>query len=258
MKTTLLIITALLAAATIRATDDFRILIDRTELKENLITGTISLNDVPIGNTYENNDVKITPGMYKGLMRYSSSRNFVQGPGGIMGQEGDFLLEASGVRGPTGESRTAILLHGGNKAHHSQGCILLGPVGRSSIGQAEITKEHPLYKLRLAFYGTDTPDATPYKNITIEIRDSVPRLEGIWLGEGGGYNGWRWTFRPGGTFLETSRDGRGPWPGKWTLNDGKFTVTMDKGPGRAAGTLERNVLRGRNAAGKEFLFRRQN
>lgn len=162
------------------AADDFRILIERTSRNEKQLSGTILINGSVIGTSYENDNVRIPPGTYKGLMHFSSSKNFLKGPGGVMSQQGDFLLEISGVRVSGGAAQTAILLHGGDKPQQSQGCILLGPVDRGLVGQSKLTADHPLYKLRIAFYGSGTPDDTPNKTVTIEIRDDIPRPEGLW------------------------------------------------------------------------------
>jgi hypothetical protein len=85
---------------------------------------------------------------------------------GKLSTKGEFLLEASGVTG-----RTDILLHQGNAPKHSLGCILLGPAKRGPDGGVTIGSDHPLRKLRLAFYGTDDPVSCPNKNITITVSD---------------------------------------------------------------------------------------
>ena len=150
------------------APEQFAIVIQRQTSTNNLVTGTISLNGTVVGTAYENDDLKIPAGTYKGLMRYTSQKGFVQGEGGAMANEGDFLIEASNVSDGT-RRRTNILLHGGDKPQHSQGCILLGAVGRAPDGHVQVSESHPLRKLRLAFYGTDTPNASPNKAISITI-----------------------------------------------------------------------------------------
>jgi len=162
------------------APEPFAIVIQRHTSANNLVTGTISLNGTVVGAAYENDDLKIPAGTYKGIMRYTSQKGFVQGEGGAMANEGDFLIEASNVSDAT-RRRTNILLHGGNKPQHSQGCILLGAVGRAPNGQAQVPEGHPLRTLRLAFYGTDTPIASPNKAISITILNppSPPTLREI-------------------------------------------------------------------------------
>jgi hypothetical protein len=101
----------------------FSIVVERGSPENGLITGKLSVNGHRIGTTYENQALKIPAGTYAGVLRYVSGRNFVSGPLGTIGTQGDFLLEVSGVSG-----RTDILFHGGNKPAQSQGCIMLGPV----------------------------------------------------------------------------------------------------------------------------------
>jgi hypothetical protein len=148
------------------ASAPFAIVIHRESVKNGLITGTISVNGTKIGHAFENADLKIPTGDYPGTMRYFSSNGFVQGPSGSMGNKGDFLLEVANVPG-----RTNILLHGGNKPQHSKGCILLGAVTHD--GSAKVAPE-PLQKLRRMFYGSDNPNATPDKAITITITSALP------------------------------------------------------------------------------------
>jgi hypothetical protein len=109
----------------------------------------------------------IQAGVYPGNMRYVSQHNFVQGPFGTIAHAGDFLLEAGNVRG-----HSDILFHGGDKPNHSKGCILLGAVGKDPKTHTPLLDHnHPLRKLRMLFYGTDMPLASPDKKITIQVRD---------------------------------------------------------------------------------------
>lgn len=142
------------------------IVVEREPPQGKLLPGRITVDGQILGQTYENAETQILPGEYKGVLRYVSGKNFVQGPMGVLAQKGDFLLEVSGPAG-----RTDILLHGGNKAFQSKGCILLGPVGRDpSTLEPTVGPDHPLRKLRKAFYGTDDPTATPDKNVLITVK----------------------------------------------------------------------------------------
>lgn len=134
-----------------------------------MIFSIIYLNGDVIGESYENDNYTIPTGKYKGVMRYNSGKKFVEGPLGMLSKKGDFLLEVYGVKG-----RTDILLHQGNKAHHSLGCILLGPVdvGYSGKEFSFIGANHPLRKLRMAFYETEEPISCPDKEITITISEN--------------------------------------------------------------------------------------
>ena len=171
--------------------EDFHITIKRNRVIGNLVYGTIYLNGQEIGSAFENNDLKIPVGNYKGLMRYNSGKDFVQSELGKLSTKGDFLLEASGVLG-----RTDILLHQGNAPKHSKGCILLGPATRGPDGGVTIGPDNPLRKLRLAFYGTDEPNSCPNKTITITVSDDYVKTysgngnSNIVRFGGGGYCTW--------------------------------------------------------------------
>lgn len=159
-------IASLTATTAFGASAEFNILIDRREVKDGLIIGTIAVNGTVIGNAYENADLKIPTGEFGGLMRYSSPNGLVQGPDGQLGKVGDFLIEVANVPG-----RSNILFHSGNKPKHSKGCILLGPVTKTE--QGKIAPE-PLQELRRLFYGRNNPNSTPNKQIKITIKSSMP------------------------------------------------------------------------------------
>jgi hypothetical protein len=143
---------------------EFNIVIEREKTEKNLVTGTIFVNGKKLGTVYENDEKKIPLGTFPGVIRTKSMRNHAQGPGGIMSNSGDFLIEVAKVPG-----RTDILLHGGNRPEHSLGCILCGPVTVDKDG----TRHAPdvLKQLRLLFFdGNDKPEASPAKKITIEVK----------------------------------------------------------------------------------------
>lgn len=218
------------------AADEFKVLIERTGLSENALTGTISVNGKVIGPTMENEDLKIEPGIYRGVMRYQSSKNFVQGVGGEMGHSGDFLLEVSRVP----PNRTDILLHGGSKPQHSKGCILLGAVTKTSEGKPVISAEHPLYVLRELFYGTPEPISSPNKDIVVEVVDRVDRetpknqknMPGAWKDSKGR------TL----TFRENGQGEFSEWKGNktfsWTVN--KSTLSMSNPARKWSGVMSIN------------------
>lgn len=145
----------------------FDIVIQRDKVVGKLVYGTIFLNDKELGAAFENDDLKIPAGTYKGIMRYNSGKNFVLSTLGKMSKKGDFLLEVSNVP----NKRTDILLHPGTLPNHSKGCILLGPARKGPNGAVTIDDTHPLRKLRLEFYGTDDPISSPNKDITITIKE---------------------------------------------------------------------------------------
>jgi hypothetical protein len=141
------------------------IFVQREKQTGDLVIGNLLVNGHLVGKTYENAALKIAAGLYPGYLRYVSGHNFVQGPFGAIAQQGDFLLEIGNVPG-----RSGILFHGGNKAKHSKGCILLGAVGKDAkTHQPVLAPEHPLRKLRSLFYGSESPVASPATNVMIRV-----------------------------------------------------------------------------------------
>lgn len=142
---------------------------DGTDVEEAGVVGELYLNGTRIGDTLENDKLKIPVGDYPGYMRYISEKNFAQGPFGAMANVGDFLLEVGKV-----ENRTAILLHGGTKPWHSAGCVLLGAVKSEKDAAGKVIRRwvdetNALRVLRTSFYGSETPSACPNTAIRIKI-----------------------------------------------------------------------------------------
>ena len=157
------------------AGDEFSIAIKRTHLKGEELTGTLFINGREIGPTLENDSYRIPPGTYNGVVRYISSHHFVQNPGGELFYTGDFLLEIAGVKDWSGRSRTGILFHAGSKPQNSEGCVLLGAVTKDSRGEIILSPDHPLYKLRESFYGTNDPNSSPNKTVKVEIVETIDK-----------------------------------------------------------------------------------
>jgi hypothetical protein len=137
---------------------------DGTTKKGKAVIGDLGLNGQNMGATVENAELRIPAGTYKGLLKYISKKGHVAGPLGMLGNEGDFLIDID-VQG-----RSGILFHGGNRPWHSTGCILLGAVSKRD-GVKFLPDDHPLRALRKAFYGKEMPIETPNKDITIVIQD---------------------------------------------------------------------------------------
>lgn len=154
----------------------FNIVIQRDSLVNGTMYGTISVKNTVLGTTYENPDKMIAADVYNGSMRYYSptakSGGHVQGPLGVIGRTGDFLLEIVNARADDdGHPKTNVLLHGGVKPSNSEGCIMLGPVHRTKAGVRYLQDSDPLRQLRLMFYnGVDDPVQSPNKDIKFEIR----------------------------------------------------------------------------------------
>lgn len=163
-----------LLAPSVRAEErkKFTIVVERGQAQGDFLPNQIIVNGAAIGSGLENDRVKVPAGTYTGKLRYYSEKH-VQGPFGTIGQTGDFLLEVSGVPG-----RTDILFHGGTKPEHSKGCILLGGIAKDGNGVRFVPDTTTLRKLRLAFYGTDTPNATPDVDIEIVVKDAGASASG--------------------------------------------------------------------------------
>lgn len=158
------------------ASEEFLVEVKRNVLNNNLIEGELFVNKARIGKTYERYDLRISPGIYPGFIRYVSEKHAI-GPFGQIGEKGDFLLEIGDVEWSDGKKRTNLLFHAGNKVKHSQGCIMLGPVSREN-GVRYLKSGHTLSKLREAFYGKEVPESSPSKNIKILIEGFSPNIIG--------------------------------------------------------------------------------
>jgi len=163
ISTKLVVATGFLFMVSNALSADFAIVVVRGRTADGLTHGTLYANGEMLGACFENDRKKIPKGKYNGVLRQSSGKNFVQGPGGKLGTSGDFLLEIAGVK-----DRTDILFHAGTKPEHSDGCILCGgAIQENSTWKAP----EVLRKLRLLFFdGQDSPIMSPSKTITIEIK----------------------------------------------------------------------------------------
>jgi hypothetical protein len=139
-------------------------------VKVKRVYGDIGVNGQNFGRFYENPEVMITKGSYKGALRYHSDHNFVTSSCGIASRTGDFLIEVIGVKGSDGSSRSDILFHPGVLPSHSKGCVLFGARTRDGQGNLlPLPPDYPLVKIRREFYGTDNPIQCPNKVITITV-----------------------------------------------------------------------------------------
>lgn len=135
----------------------------------NVLNGRLLVNGEDIGPTFENPAYRIPAGVYRGTIRYVSGKGFVQGPLGRLADTGDFLLAVESVA-QGALKRNDILFHGGHTADASEGCIMLGPVSRDANGARIVGPDHPLARLRKAFYGTTQPVSSPDTSITVVIQ----------------------------------------------------------------------------------------
>jgi hypothetical protein len=149
----------------------FSVLVQREKTVGDLIIGELSVNGQKIGPCYENAAKHVPAGTYKAHLRYQSGKNHVQGPGGKLGKKGDFLIELDDFTDRTGKKWSVVQFHAGNKAKHSEGCILGGPATKDAK-TGDWSAPETLKKLRLLFYdGADNPTGTPDRTITVEVRD---------------------------------------------------------------------------------------
>lgn len=140
------------------------------EVEEMGVLGNLTINGTAVGSVVENDALRVKAGEYKGVIRYVSSKNLVQGPLANMSTKGDFLLEVSGVSG-----REAILFHQGTQPWHSKGCILAGAAQKKKVGDKDvisISDDSTLAKMRQMFYGTSgEANACPNKTVRVTIKD---------------------------------------------------------------------------------------
>lgn len=153
----------------------FRLGTDRVNDHGNVVErifGDVGVNNKNVGRFYENPFKKIPAGTYRGVLRYRSDHNFVQSSCGQLARTGDFLLEVSDVKSPSGQPRTNILFHPGALPSNSEGCILFGARKLDAKGAPlPLDSSNPLVKIRREFYGTENPVSCPNKRITIVITD---------------------------------------------------------------------------------------
>lgn len=141
------------------------------DVRKRRVYGDVGVNNQNFGRFYENPDVMIPEGTYKGALRYHSDHNFVVSSCGIAARSGDFLIEVTGVKDANGGDRSNILFHPGILPSHSRGCVLFGARERDARGNLRpLGANYPLVKIRREFYGTDNPVQCPNKVITIVVK----------------------------------------------------------------------------------------
>ena len=140
-------------------------------VKKKRVYGDIGVNNQNFGRFYENPDVMIPEGTYKGSLRYESKHDFVVSSCGVAARTGDFLIEVDDVKDASGAANPNILFHPGFLPSHSKGCILFGARKRDAQGNfLPLEPDYPLVRIRKEFYGTDNPVSCPNKVITIVVR----------------------------------------------------------------------------------------
>lgn len=141
------------------ADEDFRVTIFRQYPDQRCTSGYLAVNGEIIVYTLElpwkdnkKNISFIPAGIYSGFLRYDHSDHW--------------RIELQDVPG----NREYAQIHIGNVIKNTEGCILVGMKLEkdlcSIVGGTSVTAYKALKK---AFYGTDTPNSTPNKTITVEI-----------------------------------------------------------------------------------------
>jgi hypothetical protein len=130
------------------------------------------INGQDLGETVENPSYKLEPGTFEGAIRYVFQRDLLLSSG-VQATIGDVLVAIDQARqGSAG--RADILFRSGNLSSQSRGSILLGSAFRGSAGDLLLPPSHPLYRMRVALYGSATPVIYPDRAATITIAEGRP------------------------------------------------------------------------------------
>jgi hypothetical protein len=137
-----------------------------------IVKGRLIINGEDFGETVEDPSYRLEPGTSEGAIRYVFQRDLLLGSG-VQATIGDLLVAIDQSR--QGSARRAdILFRSGNLSSQSKGSILLGPAFRGSAGDLLLPPSHPLYKMRVALYGSATPVIYPDRPATITIAEGRP------------------------------------------------------------------------------------
>ncbi|WP_188746610.1 DUF5675 family protein [Parapedobacter defluvii] len=97
-----------------------------------------------------NNVSCIPPGTYSGILRYDKADGW--------------RIQLENV-----PNRTGVQIHMGNYTREIKGCVLVGT--GANVGNCSVQNSALAYsRLKKAFYGTDTPNRTPNKPITVTFK----------------------------------------------------------------------------------------
>jgi hypothetical protein len=141
---------------------DFAISISRKHASETCTSGYLSINGRTICHSLElawngNKPLisSIPAGKYDAHLRYDGSKGW--------------RVELENVPGLT-EDRSHVQIHTGNTPADSEGCILIGTGISQDLCSVSGSKD-ARKKLMKEFYGTESPTATPNKDITVTVED---------------------------------------------------------------------------------------
>jgi len=142
-----------------QAQEAFNLLIQRKYQGKDCTSGYLAINGqtrmVALERPWQGNAPEISSipaGTYRGILRYDKSDAW--------------RIQLEGVPG-----RTGVQIHVGNVVVQSKGCILVGShLKTGSLCQVEGSML-AYQALKKAFYGTETPVATPDKTISVTLVD---------------------------------------------------------------------------------------
>lgn len=139
--------------------EDFKLSVFRQFPGKKCTSGYLAVNGNIICYTLERpwadnqqNISSIPAGTYTAFLRYDHADHW--------------RLELRNVPG-----RTNVQIHIGNQPDQTKGCILVGKKLGPDLCSLENSAD-ALKAIKTAFYGTDSPNSTPNKNISVEIVDA--------------------------------------------------------------------------------------
>lgn len=158
IKTTLLAITTCLILATTQSSQaNFELTVERKSSSTNCTMGYLIANGKVICYTLElpwkdnSSNISCIPlGTYNGILRYDKADGW--------------RIQLENV-----PNRTGVQIHMGNYTRQIEGCILVGT--EAKLDSCSVFNSSDAYsKLKEAFYGTNNPNSTPNKKITVTFK----------------------------------------------------------------------------------------
>ncbi|WP_185289645.1 DUF5675 family protein [Chryseobacterium lactis] len=158
MKSLLLTIAfAIILSTSSYAQENFELTVERKLSSDHCTMGYLIANGKAICYTLElpwkdnlNTISCIPAGTYKGVLRYDKTDRW--------------RIQLENV-----PNRTGVQIHIGNYTTQTEGCILVGMDAK--VNNCSVLNSSAAYaKLKEAFYGTNTPNSTPNKHISVTFK----------------------------------------------------------------------------------------
>lgn len=138
--------------------ENFALTIERKLSSKNCTMGYLIVNEEILCYTLElpwadnlNNISCIPVGTYSGILRYDKADGW--------------RIQLKNV-----PNRTGVQIHIGNYTSQIQGCVLVGSTAK--VDNCSVQNSSLAYsKLKKSFYGTENPNSTPNKMITINFKN---------------------------------------------------------------------------------------